>query len=182
MLVTAPTDSMLCAPSCASTLQGQLLGVGGKQLQRIKQESSARVEVVNAQGNLNGAHPDPLDLDLHALITADSMVSADEQRVGGQVPISGWHLPITQQPGSCSCMSLRGFAERCTVYHLPWQTLGRSLLRLARSVGSRASDALRLHRGCLCLLTRDVTDAACSYSLLSCTHGAFGGSASFLQA
>eukprot|EP00878_Enallax_costatus_P009471 GHUV01009896.1.p1 GENE.GHUV01009896.1~~GHUV01009896.1.p1 ORF type:complete len:429 (+),score=138.47 GHUV01009896.1:439-1725(+) len=52
---------------------GQLLGVGGKQLQRIKQESSARVEVVNAQGNLNGAHPDPLDPGLHALITADSL-------------------------------------------------------------------------------------------------------------
>lgn len=58
-----------------SYLQGQLLGIGGKQLQRIKQESSARVEVVNAHGNLNGAHPDPLDPQLHALITADSMVS-----------------------------------------------------------------------------------------------------------
>jgi hypothetical protein len=96
--------------------QGQLLGVGGRQLQRIKQESNARVEVVNAQGNLNGelclpstwlgtwlgthtrrssssstlcqplktpacthpppgAHPDPLDKQLHAHITADSLVS-----------------------------------------------------------------------------------------------------------
>jgi hypothetical protein len=57
-----------------AALQGQLLGVGGKQLQRIKQESAARVEVVNRCGNLNGAHPDPLDPELHALISADSLV------------------------------------------------------------------------------------------------------------
>lgn len=62
-------------------LQGQLLGIGGKQLQRIKQESSARVEVVNAQGNLNGSHPDPLDPDLHALIQADSVVGRDQAPV-----------------------------------------------------------------------------------------------------
>lgn len=55
-------------------MQGQLLGVGGKQLQRIKQESAARVEVVNRCGNLNGAHPDPLDPQLHAFISADSLV------------------------------------------------------------------------------------------------------------
>lgn len=59
----------------ALLLQGQLLGVGGKQLQRIKQESAARVEVNNAEGNLNGSHPDPLDPNLHALISADSVVS-----------------------------------------------------------------------------------------------------------
>jgi hypothetical protein len=35
------------------------------------------LQVVNAYGNLNGTHPDPLDEDLHALVTADSMVSAD---------------------------------------------------------------------------------------------------------
>lgn len=58
-------------------LQGLLLGVGGRQLQKIKQESNARVEVVNAYGNLHGLHPDPLDEDLHALITADSMVCSE---------------------------------------------------------------------------------------------------------
>jgi hypothetical protein len=36
------------------------------------------LQVVNAYGNLNGTHPDPLDEDLHALVTADSMVSADQ--------------------------------------------------------------------------------------------------------
>ena len=56
-------------------LQGLLLGVGGRQLQKIKVESGARVEVVNAHGNLNGTHPDPLDANLHALIIADSLVS-----------------------------------------------------------------------------------------------------------
>lgn len=66
---------MLLLLRAVAYLQGQLLGVGGKQLQRIKQESTARVEVVNAQGNLKGAHPDPLDPGLHALITADSLVS-----------------------------------------------------------------------------------------------------------
>lgn len=39
------------------------------------QVSSARLEVVNANGNLNGAHPDPLDETLHARIEADSLVS-----------------------------------------------------------------------------------------------------------
>lgn len=32
------------------------------------------MQVVNAHGNLNGTHPDPLDEDLHALITADNLV------------------------------------------------------------------------------------------------------------
>jgi hypothetical protein len=62
-------------PCCLLLLQGQLLGIGGKQLQRIKQESSARLQVNNAEGNLNGSHPDPLDPNLHALISADSVVS-----------------------------------------------------------------------------------------------------------
>lgn len=68
-------------------LQGQLLGVGGKQLQKIKQESNARVEVVNAYGNLHGLHPDPLDEDLHALITADCLVSVARR------PTRGRHHP-----------------------------------------------------------------------------------------
>lgn len=55
--------------------QGQLLGVGGRQLQRIQQESGARVQVRDAHGNLHGAYPNPLDPQLHALITASSLVS-----------------------------------------------------------------------------------------------------------
>lgn len=54
--------------------QGQLLGIGGRQLQRIQHESGARVEVRDAHGNLNGAHPNPLDPELHALVTASSLV------------------------------------------------------------------------------------------------------------
>lgn len=69
-----PMSLTVASHHAAMLLQGLLLGVGGKQLQKIKQESNARVEVVNAQGNLNGTHPDPLDADLHALITADSLV------------------------------------------------------------------------------------------------------------
>jgi hypothetical protein len=76
-------------------LQGQLLGIGGKQLQRIKQESAARLQVNNAEGNLNGSHPDPLDPNLHALITADSVV--------GCVPALPQH---TRQSGSTAILSI----------------------------------------------------------------------------
>lgn len=36
---------------------GALLGPGGKILQSVKQQSNARVELVNARGNLHGLHP-----------------------------------------------------------------------------------------------------------------------------
>jgi hypothetical protein len=78
-------------------LQGLLLGVGGRQLQKIKQESNARVEVVNAYGNLHGLHPDPLDEDLHALITADSMVCAGLARGGMHCAVlccAGMHCAV----------------------------------------------------------------------------------------
>lgn len=55
-------------------MQGQLLGTAGQSLQQIQRESGARVEVQNSEGNLKGAHPDPLDRDVFALISADSQV------------------------------------------------------------------------------------------------------------
>jgi hypothetical protein len=71
-------------------MQGLLLGVGGKQLQRIKQESNSRVEVVNSHGNLNGSHPDPIDETLHALVTADNMVGAVLRWAGRSWAILDW--------------------------------------------------------------------------------------------
>ncbi|WIA19326.1 hypothetical protein OEZ85_003958 [Tetradesmus obliquus] len=81
---------------------GQLLGVGGKQLQRIKQESAARVEVNNAEGNLNGSHPDPLDPNLHALISADSVSKLHKAAMMVWellAPVNGKFLPIDVVPG-----------------------------------------------------------------------------------
>uniref|UniRef100_A0A383VUH0 KHDC4/BBP-like KH-domain type I domain-containing protein n=1 Tax=Tetradesmus obliquus TaxID=3088 RepID=A0A383VUH0_TETOB len=81
---------------------GQLLGVGGKQLQRIKQESAARVEVNNAEGNLNGSHPDPLDQNLHALISADSLSKLHKAAMMVWellAPVNGKFLPIDVVPG-----------------------------------------------------------------------------------
>lgn len=71
-------------------MQGLLLGVGGKQLQRIKQESNSRVEVVNSHGNLNGSHPDPIDETLHALVTADNMVGAVLRWAGRSWAMLDW--------------------------------------------------------------------------------------------
>jgi hypothetical protein len=75
------------SPCC---MQGLLLGVGGKQLQRIKQESNSRVEVVNSHGNLNGSHPDPIDETLHALVTADNMVGAVLRWAGRSWAMLDW--------------------------------------------------------------------------------------------
>ena len=48
--------------------------MGGATLRRIKQQSGTKIEVMDANGNLNGAHPDPLDPELHVLVVADSQV------------------------------------------------------------------------------------------------------------
>lgn len=81
---------------------GQLLGVGGKQLQRIKQESGARLEVNNAEGNLNGSHPDPLDPNLHALVSADSLSKLHKAAMMVWellAPVNGKFIPIEVVPG-----------------------------------------------------------------------------------
>eukprot|EP00882_Tetradesmus_deserticola_P016869 GHRQ01018045.1.p1 GENE.GHRQ01018045.1~~GHRQ01018045.1.p1 ORF type:complete len:191 (+),score=42.20 GHRQ01018045.1:1381-1953(+) len=88
---------------------GQLLGVGGKQLQRIKQESAARLQVNNAEGNLNGSHPDPLDPNLHALIAADSLSKL--QKAAMMVcellaPVNSKFLPIDVVPGGSARLTV----------------------------------------------------------------------------
>jgi hypothetical protein len=113
---TLPRDCSACSVlRCTPVLhalpplQGQLLGVGGKQLQRIKEESRARVEVVNATGNLNGAHPDPLDTSLHAHITADGL--AKLQKAVHMVwellsPVNASFEPIHVVPGGSARLTV----------------------------------------------------------------------------
>jgi hypothetical protein len=77
---TQLTESGVCAhtpmpPHARAHLQGLLLGMGGSTLRQLKQQSGANILVANANGHLGGAHPDPLDPSLHALITSDTLVS-----------------------------------------------------------------------------------------------------------
>ena len=53
---------------------GQLLGPCGATMRTIQKESGAYIELGRGSGNLLGAHPDPSDSTLHALISADSAV------------------------------------------------------------------------------------------------------------
>jgi hypothetical protein len=87
-------------------LQGQLLGVGGATLRRIKQQSGTKIEVMDANGNLNGAHPDPLDPELHVLIVADTQVSLGLLGLG-----HGWEG---------TCILHVSIAFSLGLYHAAW--------------------------------------------------------------
>ena len=53
-----------------------MLGHGGLTLQKVQRQSGCKIELHDAQGNLNGAHPAVNNPELHALVIADSLVRA----------------------------------------------------------------------------------------------------------